>query len=673
MLNFQSLLEKAAAHNPSIDKNKLRKVFDDVFEIYSDHLFCPDQDFLHHVFKVTQALLFSRPDETTFIASLLHGVTESVFSHEMKHTVHSFNIPKIKEIEAKYGKDVTLLISRFHALNTLKFSGKKSESESLRKMFLVMAEDIRVVFLKLAHRLVDMEELAFQPLPLRYALAEETRNIYVPIAGRFGMYRFKNILEDMCFQYLNTDSYDHLKSQFDDYLLKTEKNIHQIRKELVTFLKRNQIEAQVSGRIKNLYSIFKKLKIKNHSSLFELYDIFAMRIVLPTKFDSHGNEIIDHLYSVLALLHNKWSALPYRFKDYVAVPKPNGYESLHTAVTGLSGFDQPVEIQIRSQRMHEKSEYGFASHWSYKDHQTEPEIRNYENWIDLFANIRQNFQKKYEQKSSEFKSELSQSCLKPDFLYDRIFVLTPQGEIKELPQGATPLDFAYSLHSDLGHHCHIAKVNGAIVSLDYQLKNGETVEIISNTNIEPKPHWLSFVKTHSARSKIRSYFRSLDSERSLKSGKELVNSFLKRLQKPLLDEDFTVLKFYSNKYLSLKERIALLEEIGNGSVSAIEVLKKIFREGFLLKEKQSKTGTGLRLKSNQNNHMVLPEQILITGQGGHIYRFGKCCKPQKGSEIFAYVSRQNCIMIHLKNCKVLKIRNSSRVIEASWSLTASDL
>jgi len=433
----------------------------------------------------------------------------------------------------------------------------------------------------------------------------------------------------------------------------------------------------VDGRIKNIYSIYKKLKVKNHTTINDLHDVFAIRIILPTKYTTRGVEMADHLYALLGLIHSKWHPIPNRFKDYIAVPKPNGYKSLHTAVLGLSidSPNQSTEIQIRSQKMHEEAEFGVASHWLYEDMrkvlseyrkdrnpkkksimETAP-ARNYLQWIEALSSVQKELQK---------GKEFSES-MELDVFSDRIFVLTPDGQVKDLPLGSTPLDFAYAVHTDLGHRCVHARVNGVIVPLDYQLKNGEVVEIETNSKAHPKLHWLSFVKTVSAKNKIRSFFRGLDKDRSFRDGRDLINKHLLKLKKPLLDDDLSLFRFYNGRRLSFKERIGLIEEIGNGSVLAAPVIRKALGQSEVkpTESAQEIIERVLLPKSQQKKHTA-DSAISIAGETGVPYRFAFCCKPIDGDLIVAYVTRGHSVTIHKESCKVLREADQARVIEASW-------
>ena len=462
MLTFNKVLEKAIALNPSLNGERLGQAFDYADKLHSGHNHVTGDSYILHALSVADTLISFHPRENTIIAAFLHGVPE----------MPGYDL---QEIGRLFGQDVASLISALAMLNRIKSVDQKSDMDSLRKMFLAMAQDIRVVMVKLADRLENMEMLDAYPAGKRKIIARETLDIYAPIASRMGIYTIKVKLEDLCFKYLYPRQHEVLGSQMHEYKLKRGKKIDDIKRELKFFLDAHGIEAVVEGRIKNLYSIYKKLKLKTHTTLEEIYDVFAMRVILPARMSKEGKEQTDHLYAVLGAIHSKWKPVGNRFKDYVAVPKPNGYRSLHTAVIGLSPHSsQATEIQIRSQKMHEEAEYGIASHWIYEDlkktlgnlsresledilessHDTV--FGKYVSWLDALSKLQRDFRS-----GSEFME-----ALKLDVFNDRIFVLTPSGEVKDLPLGATPVDFAYAIHTDVGHRCLLAKVNSLVVPLD---------------------------------------------------------------------------------------------------------------------------------------------------------------------------------------------------------------
>lgn len=668
MPNFNQILETAISYNPSLNKEKIRQAFEYAERLHRGELHVSGDAYIDHSLYVVETMITFHARENSIIAALLHGLPERP----------DFDLSEIKRL---FGDDVEELVSALGMLNRLKIVNQKADVDSLRKMFLAMAHDLRVVMIKLADRLQNMQRIEKLPVGMRKGMARETLDIYVPISSRMGIYTVKVQLEDLCFKLLFPKQYELLMSQMDDYKLKRGKDIEEIKKELKAYMDSQGLEVVVEGRIKNLYSIYRKLKLKNQSTIEDIYDVFAMRVILPTKMGADGKEIPDQLYASLGLIHSKWKPLANRFKDYVAMPKPNGYQSLHTAVVGLSPLSsQATEVQIRSRKMHDEAEFGIASHWVYEDLKKvlgtvnrksfeeviqDPQhavFGKYVTWLDALSNLQRDVHT-----GTEFME-----ALKLDVFNDRIFVLTPGGEVKDLPLGATPVDFAYAVHTDVGHKCILAKVNGSVVPLDYKLKSGQVIEIVTDNKLHPKLHWLSFVKTAGARVKIKSYFKGLDNERSFREGKEIINKYLIRMAKPLLDDEISIFREYGGSRLSLKDRELLVEEIGSGSILVQVVLRKIFGKAVPstsvanIAEKEALGGLTVpkstKAKGSDKNG------IYIAGETGVPYRFAQCCRPVDGQPIVAYVTRGNAVTIHLGNCRILRDADQDRIIAADWNL-----
>ena len=644
MISIEDIINKAKIYKPDIDAERIMSAYNYVVEEFKGTYRLSGNEYIVHLLAVADILLSFRPDEDAIIATFLHNIfSRPSYNHD--------------EIKNRFGDTVAELVSALKMLDKVRTLDANTDIESLRKMFLAMAKDLRVVFIKLSDRFHNMMTLDYLPKEKHKLIAKETLDIYVPISARFGIYSMKGKLEDLCFKYLYPKQYEDLKSDLDEYVLNMGTTIEDIKKELAKFLKENGIEAEVSGRIKNLFSIYRKLKTKNRTMTTDLYDVFAIRAILPTKLNKDGREINDHLYGVLGLIHGKWTPLSNRFKDYIAVPKPNGYKSLHTTIMGLSPFSaQPTEIQIRSRKMHEEAEFGVASHWFYKDGSgkkiDEESAELYKKWINELSGI---------QKSVVESSDLLEA-LQLDVFNDRIFVLTPTGEVKDLPNGSTPIDFAYAVHSDVGNRCKLAKVDDKVVPLDYQLHNGEVVEVITSNDAAPKPHWLSIVKSSNAKSRIRLYFRDQDQDKYFLTGKDIINSYLEKRKFPPIDDDLGLFRLYNGKKLSLNDRIELVRKIGNKSVQASTVLRKV-----LVQQAAAKP---LRLKRKKTS--ILPETndekkgIIIAGEKGLPYRLAACCFPSRSDRIVGYVTRENEITIHDEGCKMLKNAVSERILEAGW-------
>lgn len=621
------LYDKIREYNPTFDQSKIKKAYDFVLEKYQD-----TEGGMTYSMKVLEVLLPMKPDEDTIIAVLLHDL----------YLLALLNDDLIKNL---FGQSVFQILAALKRLLELNYAenNKSAQTEVLRKMFLTMAKDIRVILIWLALRLCKLETPAFlvgEGDKLR--IAKETMMIYTPIASRLGIYRMKTKLEDLSFKYLDPVEYKRIASQVEKFGRSRRDAIDNICKALERFLKSRGIEAEVVGRLKSVYSIYHKLSEKGLTNADELYDIFAIRVVLPVQESS------DHLYAVLGLIHSEWKPISSRFKDYIAVPKPNGYRSLHTVVLGLAPKDmtQPVEIQIRDLDMHREAEYGIASHWLYKNRSS---VDYYAEWIRGLEKVHEIF---------DTQSEMMRG-IEVDVFRDRIFVLTPRGEVKDLPIGCTPVDFAYAVHTDIGNHCVMSKVNGMAVPLDHELKNGDVVEIVIKKDATPKLKWLSLVKSNFARQKIKSWFGSLNRENNLKEGRELINKQLERLHKAALDQNYSILKNYLGRTLSFTQRESLVEEVGKGSKLASDIVRKIYPY-------EKNLPVSNVVARGKMEKVVLEQQVMVGGQEGLPIKLASCCSPKIGQLIIGYVTRGSSITIHRSNCKLLAGLYDERMMAASW-------
>ncbi|MBU0577431.1 bifunctional (p)ppGpp synthetase/guanosine-3',5'-bis(diphosphate) 3'-pyrophosphohydrolase [Patescibacteria group bacterium] len=635
--NISDIIKGAKKYLPNINEERVKRAYEFAKKAHAGVKRASGDSYIQHPLEVTKILLDLKPDEDSIVASLLHDVLEDtgITAEDLRKQFNDNVIPLLKGMEK---------------LGTVYYRGRERQVENLRKMFLAMSHDIRVILIKLADRLHNMRTLGYIPEIKRKRIAEETLTIYSPIAARLGIYRIKNELDDLAFKHLFPDDYKRIYDELHETTGKQKNIINKSKAILLKTLKENGIKAEIEGRIKHLYSIHKKLKRKNKNYISELYDILALRIVVEDE---------SQCYQTLGIIHKNWTPLARRFKDYIANAKDNGYQSLHTTLIGLCSklHNQPIEVQIRTHDMNLVAKYGVAAHWQYKEKGgysiaiPEEKLK----WIQNLVNVHENLKN-----NAEFIESLN-----VDIFHDRIFVLTPKGDVLDLPKDATPIDFAYGIHTDLGHKCKGAKVNGKIVPLDDKLKNGEVIEILTSNIAQPNRYWLSFVMTAHAKNRIKQWFNSQDRDQLIKMGKDLVNKHLKRFNQPLLDPDLSVLKKYSEKRISVREREELLENIGNGSVDVMSVIKKILPESTTMKETSKKVLA----------HEVLTEgvkledaEVLITGEKGYKTQIATCCMPTPNDEIVGYVTRGRGVTIHKKNCKVLiRGHGDARLIRASWS------
>ncbi len=610
-------------------------------------------DFSHEIdfsFDVLSFLLPLKPDESTIETILIWRpyINKLIDDHE---------------IEKTFGDEVLSLLSQVKKLFEINFAENDTSAqvEVLKKMFFAMAKDLRVIFIVLALKVVQMRKMAeSSSSEERKLIADEVLNLYVPVASRLGIYGLKTELEDLAFKYTKEAEYQNIVDQLLKFGKSREDVIFVIEKQLQDFLKSKGYDAQIYGRLKTVYGIYRKFKRKNLNSVDDLFDIFAIRVILPSKYTEDGNEDVSHLYKVLGLVHSIWKPISKCFKDYIAVPKPNGYRSLHTVVLGLSPkeLDRPVEIQIRSAAMHEEAEYGVAAHWIYKEDKSSrgADLQSHVEWLKGLSKIQEDLWEKSE----------SLKGVEIDVFKDRIFVLTPRGEVKDLPLGATCLDFAYAVHTDIGNKCVMAKINGVVVPLDYELENGQVVEILTKNDSIPKLQWLSIVKTNFARNKIRAYFGSFDKEQNIKEGKRLINEHLARLNKPLLDQSYSILKNFFNERSTVAKREELLEEVGRGHLLPADIIRKIYPYEEILAERPVKGLKTFSADEVAQNFENFSKQLLLGGESGLPIKIAKCCLPVLGDNVVGYITRGKAVSVHRKNCSKLYGLDHKRFLEATW-------
>ena len=592
--------------------------------------------YIQHPLQTAYILLDLHPDEDSIVAALLHDVLE-----DTEITAD--------DIRREFDERIVNLLKGLEKLGKIYYQGAERQVENLRKMFLAMAKDIRVILIKLCDRLHNMRTLEYVKPEKQRFKAEETLSVYSPIAARLGIYRIKNELDDLCFQFLYPEEYERIEKDLKE-TTGLQKNI--IKKGTAILKKtlgKNYMDVEIEGRVKNKYSIYRKLKRKDKNYVSELYDIFALRIIVDTEAEC---------YQALGIIHKNWIPLTRRFKDYIANKKSNDYQSLHTTIVGLLPDlnNQPIEIQIRTHRMNRVAKFGIAAHWQYKEQGgysiTVPEDKL--NWVQNLVSLHETLKS-----NSEFIETLN-----VDIFHDRIFCVTPKGDVKDLPKDATPVDFAYAIHTDVGHRCKGAKVDGKIVPLDYKLKSNEIVEIISGPMAAPNRYWLSFVKTSLATSSIKHWFNAQEKENLIKMGKDMINKHLKRIGVPPLSGDLNLLKNYAVKRLTVKEREEILEKVGNGSVDPLSVIKKVVPN-----EKLQASRLGSTVKNQvlaENVKIDKSGEVLITGQKGYKTQIATCCNPTTDHEIIGYITRGRGVTIHKQGCKVLRGHEPDRLIKAEW-------
>lgn len=558
-------------------------ILDDIYQFaknaHEGQIRASNEPYILHPINVALILLTFDVDLQTIEASLLHDVVEDT----------SVSLETIKD---KFGKEVALLVDGVSKISQIKFlSLEEWKLESLRKVLIAMASDFRVVFIKLADRLHNMRTLNYLPDEKRKEIAKETMEIYVPLAHRLGIYTLKWELEDLAFKYLEPEIFQDLKIKVSKKREERENEIYEIKRKIENLLIENNIFCRVEGRAKNLYSIYRKMK-QDNKTFDEIFDLTALRVIVPT---------VQDCYKTLGIVHTRWKPIPGRVKDYIAIPKPNGYQSLHTTLIDDKG--EPFEIQIRTEEMHKNCEFGIASHWSYKEKgkKIDPDMSNKINWIRQIVEWQKTIPS-----AREFINRV-----KEDIFSDEIFVFTPKGEIINLTVDATPIDFAYKIHTEIGNKCIGAKVNGKIVPLNYKLKTGDRIEILtSKTSPGPSRDWLKFVKSSSTKEKIRQFYRKKEKEEEKKE--ETVKEDIEKKDK-----------------------------------------------GVVLERK---------IKTSNKFGVVIPGikgEVLIT--------LAKCCTPIPGDEIIGYISKGRGVVVHRRDCKNLlsilgNVDNSlEKIVKVKWA------
>ncbi|HET6344702.1 MAG TPA: bifunctional (p)ppGpp synthetase/guanosine-3',5'-bis(diphosphate) 3'-pyrophosphohydrolase, partial [Myxococcota bacterium] len=569
-----------------------------------------------------------RLDEASIVTGLLHDTVEDT-------------LVTLPDIETLFGAEVAVLVDGVTKLSQIRFdTDEHKQAENFRKMLVAMAKDIRVILVKLADRLHNMRTLGYLPPAKQRRIAQETMDIYAPLANRMGVNWVKSELEDLSFQYLQPQAYEELRKRITDLTERREDYVKEVVEVLKEELNNCGIQCTVEGRPKHLYSIHKKMAAR-HIEFEQVYDAIAFRVVVDT---------LSQCYEVLGHVHSLWHPIPGRFKDYIAMPKPNQYQSLHTSVIGPKG--ERIEIQIRTAEMHRVAEEGIAAHWEYKEKRKVGDKNKQQ-----FAWLRQLLEWQQDLKDpNEFLD-----TVKYDLFVDEVFVFTPRGEVISLKRGATPVDFAFSIHTEIGTHCAGAKVNGRMVPLRYELKNGDMVEIITNLQQRPSKDWLSFVRTGRARSKIRAIVQAEERSRSKDLGRELLERELKRygLSMQKYVKDGTLQKVAEeSRHRSLD---ALFVALGYGRSTAQQVIEKLVPGKLPAEQPPSMLGQIFRKVARRSTGGVM-----VQGIEDVLVRYGRCCNPLPGDPIIGFVTRGRGITVHLPSCSRALDADPARRIDVSW-------
>lgn len=603
------------------------------------------EPYILHPLAVATILANLQIDATTVIAALLHDVVE-----DTEYT--------LDQIEELFGHEVAFLVDGVTKLNQFQYHTKEDQQlENYRKMILAMAKDVRVVVIKLGDRLHNMRTLKHMRSDKQNRIAKETLEIFAPLAHRLGIFNIKWELEDLSFRYLEPEKYYDLVEQMQEKRQAREDIVNDTMVQLKKALEEAHIKADVKGRPKHFYSIYKKMK-KDNRDLSQIYDLYAVRVIVDT---------IPDCYAVLGIAHNLWKPLPYRFKDYIAVPKSNMYQSLHTTVIGTMGHS--VEIQIRTWEMHRVSEYGVAAHWRYKEGNKGGD-KDFDKKVGWLRQV-------LEWQDSSNPKELV-NALKLDVFSGEVFVFTPRGDVMKLPKGAVPLDFAYRIHTDVGHRCVGAKVNGKIVPLDYTLQNGDIVDIITSKNGKPSLDWLNIVGSTESRSKIRNWFKKENKEENVVKGRELLEKEAKRLNYDWKTLNKPGRLEQISKALNAGSETELMSAVGYGGIPVNSVLLRLID---MHKREQAKednrrdTMTMLeKLKVKEPVRKRSSTGILVKGEADVMVRMARCCNPVPGDEIVGYITRGRGVSVHRADCTNIghTQEDMDRMIEVEWDVATND-
>jgi GTP pyrophosphokinase len=636
MIRFEDVERKVERHHPDGDLEMLRRAYIFSAMMHKDQMRASGEPYLIHPLSVAGMLADMKLDVETVSTGLLHDVVEDTLA-------------TVKDINDKFGPTVAHLVDGVTKISSLgQVSKEDAQAENLRKMVLAMVDDIRVVLVKLADRLHNMQTLQFLKPEKRRRIAQETLDVYAPIAHRLGMSKIRAELEDLAFQYLDPDSYKSLKEDVESRRASTEAFLETLRTSIAERLKENGVPyLRIDARIKRLYSIYLKLK-KQNISLDKVYDLAAVRIIVPEKKDC---------YFALGVMHQYWKPFQDRIKDFIANPRENGYQSLHTSVIGEEGHH--FEVQIRTEEMHLIAEEGIAAHWKYKEGKGKDNSE-----VEMMKWLRRMVENQQDVDARDFVD-----TLKMELYPKEVYAVTPNGKVIQLPSKATPVDFAYAIHTKIGDQCTGAKVNGRIVPLYYQIKNGDQIEILTSPNQKPNRDWLKFVVTSRARNKIKHYVAQRQREESIEIGRKMFEKETNRLGlklKKVLDDPLLTKYRADNGYPKIEDMYAA---IGYGKLVAKSPLAKFIPAEKLEELEKAETGPLQQVTKVVKRALKLgDDRIAIKGVDNVMVYRAPCCNPIRGEEVIGYITRGKGVGVHARRCKNVAslMINRERIIDVNW-------
>ena len=640
-VTIKDVINETKKHNRKSDSKLIMKAYNYAVAHHGDQKRKSGEPYIIHPIQVAYILSGLGLDDATICAALMHDLAEDTDV-------------TIEDISKEFSPEIAEMVNGVTKLGKINYvSAEEQQVENYRKMFLAMGKDIRVILIKLADRLHNMRTLKFLTRDRQIANAKETMDLYAPLANRLGVYSLKWELEDLAFKYLYPEEFRELVESIDKKREERLKFIDEIKEEIKVNLKKERIEGEITGRAKHLYSIYRKMQ-RDNKTLDQIYDLFALRIIVNSVKDC---------YAALGVVHELYTPMPGRFKDYIAVPKPNMYQSLHTTLIGPNGT--PFEVQIRTYNMHRIAEFGIAAHWAYKESSFfKGKKANVVVTDDKLAWIRESLEwQKDMQDPQEFMK-----TLKTELFEDEVYVFTPKGEIKTLPNGSTPIDFAYMIHAEIGNKMVGCKINSKMMPIVTKLKSGDIVEIITNDNSKgPSRDWLKFVQSTSAKTKIQQWFKKHEKQQNIAKGKDLIEKEIKRIG--MAEEDLFVQKYYTpalQRY-AFKTLDDMYAAVGFGSITANKIITRTleeyrkFHDEENVEEKIVELQSTPRAKSSKTG-------IIVKGIDNCLVRLSKCCNPVPGDEIIGYITRGRGVTVHRKDCKNVKdlLEDEGRIIDVYW-------
>ena len=641
-ITIQDVISKRKQHSRRVDTKLIMKAYNLANEKHKDQKRSSGEPYIIHPLNVAYILADIGLDESTISAALLHDVVEDTDVTD-------------EQLRKEFGDEIADMVAGVTKLSNIQFASvEEQQAEDYRKMFLAMGKDIRVILIKLADRLHNMRTLKYLRRDRQIANAKETMELYAPLANRLGLYSLKWELEDLSFKYLEPEEYHELVEGINKKREERLQFIEKIMDDIRAELKKQKIDAEVTGRAKHLYSIYRKMK-RDNKTLDQIYDLFALRILV--------NSIKD-CYAALGVVHEMYSPMPGRFKDYIAVPKPNMYQSIHTTLLGDKGT--PFEVQIRTWDMHRVAEYGIAAHWAYKEASYFGKKQSVKVEEDKLAWLRETLEWQSEmQDPQEFLN-----TLKTELFEDEVYVFTPKGAIKVLPRGATPIDFAYSIHAEIGNRMTGCKINSKMMPIITPLQSGDIVEIITSDNSKgPSRDWLKFVKSSTAKNRIKSWFKKAQKAENIEKGKDLIEKEVKRIgfsHSDLFKPEYIDPMLEKYKYKNLDEMYAA---VGFGANSAVKVIARMLQE-YRKEHQEEDIEKKLEELKQARHRRPKPSSsgVIVKGIDNCLVKLSKCCNPVPGDEIVGYITKGRGVSVHRKDCVNVKdlLSEENRMIDVEW-------